>query len=154
MTLVRLQPFRNITTLHREMDRLFDNIIDRYEDVVATNAFVPAAEMYADGENLYLQLEVPGLKPEELEVQANAYAVTITGERQEDKHSEQQGLKKSEFRYGKFHRTINFSEKIQVDRVAATYEHGILKLTLPKAEDDKNKTVKVLVGTEQLPELN
>jgi Hsp20/alpha crystallin family len=88
---------------------LFDNIVDRYEDVVA-NAFVPAAEMYADGDNLYLQLEVPGLKPEEIEVQANAYAVTITGERQEDKYSEQQGLKKSEFRYGKFHRTINFSD--------------------------------------------
>lgn len=153
MALVRLQPFRNITTLHRDMDRLFDNIIDRYEDAV-TGTFMPAAEMYTDPDNLYLQLEVPGLTPAQIDIQVNPYAVTITGDRREDTNSESQGLKKSEFRYGKFQRTIKFPEKIQVDLVAAKYEHGILKLTLPKAEDDKNKTVKVLVETEQSPELN
>jgi HSP20 family protein len=153
MTLVRLQPFRNITTLHRDMDRLFDNLIDRYEDVVSPT-FTPAAEMYVDGDNLYVQLEVPGLNPEQIEVQANAYSVVITGERKEETTIDQQGIKRSEFRYGKFHRTVNFSEKIQVDRVAAKYENGILKLTLPKAEDEKNKPVKVLIETEQSPALN
>jgi HSP20 family protein len=153
MALVRLQPFQNISTLYRDMDRLFDNLVDRYEDVVA-NTFAPAAEIYADGDNIYVQLEVPGLTPAQIEVQANAYSVVITGERQEEKNVEQQGVKRSEFRYGKFDRTIDFAEKIQVDRVAAKYENGILKLTLPKAEDDKNKTVKVLVGTEPSPELN
>jgi HSP20 family protein len=145
MTLVRLQPFRNITSLHREMDRLIDNLVDRREELVS-NAFTPAAEIDRDGDNLYLQLEVPGLTPEEIEVQVNAYSVVIDGERKEEKSTESQGTKQSEFRYGKFHRTINLPEKIQIDRVEAKYEHGILKLTLPKAEDDKNKTVKVLVG--------
>jgi HSP20 family protein len=153
MTLVRLQPFRNITTLQREMDRLFESLTDRDENVYAT-AFAPAAEMQTDRDNIYLQLEVPGLTPEEIEVQVTTNSVAIDGERKEERMVEEQGIKRSEFRYGKFHRTLNLPEKIQTDRVMAKYENGILKLTLPKAEDEKNKTVKVLVETDRSPALN
>jgi HSP20 family protein len=144
MALVRLQPFRNITTLQREMDRLFETLTERDENLY-TSAFAPAAELQTDRDNVYLHLEVPGLTPEEIEVQVTADAVIIDGERKEERHVEEQGVKRSEFRYGKFHRTIGLPEKVQRDRVQAKYEHGILKLTLPKAEDEKNKTVKVLV---------
>jgi HSP20 family protein len=144
MTLVRWQPFRNVTTLQREMDRLFDSLTER-EDSLYGTGFAPAAELQTDRENVYLQLEVPGLTPEEIEVQVTADSVIIDGERKEEKHVDEQGIKRSEFRYGKFHRTIALPEKVQRDRVQAKYEHGILKLMLPKAEDEKNKTVKVLV---------
>ncbi len=144
MTLVSWQPFRNVTTLQREMERLFDSLNER-EDGLYGAVFVPAAELQTDGENVYLQLEVPGLTPEQIEVQVTADSVIIDGERQEEKHIDEQGIKRSEFRYGKFHRTIALPEKVRRDRVQAKYEHGILKLTLPKAEDEQNKTVKVLV---------
>lgn len=144
MTLVRWQPLRNVTTLQREMDRLFDNVVARDEHTLAT-AFTPAAELHIDRENIYLQLEVPGLKPEQIEVQVNAYSVVISGERQSEETTEEQGIKRSEFRYGKFQRKVNLPAKVQLDLVQAKYEHGILKLTLPKAEDEKNKTVKVTV---------
>jgi HSP20 family protein len=144
MTLVRLQPFRNINTLQREMDRLFETLTERDEHLSPT-AFAPAAELHVDRENVYLQLEVPGLTPEEIDVQVTADSVIIAGERKEEKHIEDQGTKRSEFRYGQFHRTISLPEKVQRERVQAKYAHGILKLTLPKAEDEQNKTVKVLV---------
>jgi HSP20 family protein len=145
MTLVRLQPLRNISSLHREMDRFLDNLVAHREELVS-NGFTPAAEIDSDADNFYLQLEVPGLTPEEIDVQVSVYSVVIDGERQKQKNVEAQGVNQSEFRYGKFHRTINLPEKIQIDRVEAKYEHGILKLTLPKAEDEKTKTVRVLVG--------
>jgi HSP20 family protein len=144
MTLVRWQPFRNITSLQREMDRLFENVVARDEDVFST-AFTPAAEIHTDRDNVYLQLEVPGLQPEQIEVQVNAHSVVINGERHGAENVEGQGIKRSEFRYGKFHRKVNLPVKVQLDLVQAKYEHGILKLTLPKAEDEKNKTVKVAV---------
>jgi HSP20 family protein len=145
MTLVRLQPLRNISSLHREMDRFLDNLVAHREELVS-NGFTPAAEIDSDADNFYLQLEVPGLTPEEIDVQVSVYSVVIDGERQKQKNVQAQGVNQSEFRYGKFHRTINLPEKIQIDRVEAKYEHGILKLTLPKAEDEKTKTVRVLVG--------
>jgi HSP20 family protein len=144
MTLVRLQPFRNVNTLQRQMDRLFDNLVERHEAEAPTTV-KPAAEMYADADNIYLELEVPGLTPEEIEVQVNAHTVVINGERKEATTTEDRGVKRSEFRYGKIHRTVNLPEKVRVDSVQAKYEHGILKLTLPKIEDEINKTVKVVV---------
>lgn len=144
MTLVRWQPFRNVTTLQREMDRLFENLAERDESAYKPT-FVPAAEMRSDADNIYLQVELPGLTPAEIEVQVTADRVTIGGERKEELNTEEKGMKRSEFRYGKFQRTIALPYKVDRDRVQAKYEHGVLKLTLPKAEDDKNKTVKVLV---------
>jgi HSP20 family protein len=144
MTLVRWQPFHNITTLQREMDRLFGNLAEG-DDRWLSTAFAPAAELYTDADNVYLQLEVPGLTPEEIEIQVNTAYVVIKGERKESTDTEERGIKRSEFRYGTFQRTISLPEKVQQEQVQAKYEHGILKLTLPKAEDDKNKTVKVLV---------
>lgn len=144
MTLVRWQPFRNVTTLQREMDRLFENLAERDESVYKPT-FVPAAEMRSDADNIYLQVEIPGLTPAEIEVQVTADRVTIGGERKEELNTEENGMKRSEFRYGKFQRAIALHHKVDRDRVQAKYEYGVLKLTLPKAEDDKNKTVKVLV---------
>jgi HSP20 family protein len=145
MALVHWQPLREITNLQREMNQLFQGLDDRPE-VLFPNAFVPAAEIQLDRDNVYLKLEIPGLKPEEIEVQVNAHSVTLTGERKEEINSEDKGIKRSEFRYGKFHRVINLPEKIKQDSVEAKYEHGVLNLILPKAEDDKNKTVKVEIA--------
>jgi HSP20 family protein len=144
MTLVRLQPFRNVNTLQHQMDRLFNNLVELHEATDDSNV-KPAAEMYVDEANIYLQLEVPGLAPDEIEVQVNAYSVIINGERKEATIATAQSIKKSEFRYGKVHRTVDLPEKVQIDSVQAKYENGILKLTLPKVEDEVNKTVKVIV---------
>jgi HSP20 family protein len=145
MSLVRWQPFRDLTNLQREMNQLFETLDNREDNFFAT-AFVPAAEIETDNANVYLSLEVPGLKPEEIEIQVNHRYVYITGERKEEKTSEEKGMKRSEFRYGKFQRTIALPQKVQQDAVKAKYENGVLKLTLPKAEDEKNKTVKVAVA--------
>ncbi len=141
MTIVRWQPLREITTLQREMDRLFAGFSD-----TTAPSFVPAAELKTDNDNIYLQLEVPGLTPEEIDVQVSVNSVAITGERKEETTTDENGTKHSEFRYGKFHRVITLPKKIQQDAVQAKYENGVLKLTFPKLEDEKPKTVKVEVA--------
>ncbi len=141
MTIVRWQPMREITTIQREMDRLFAGLGD-----TTTTSFVPAAELKTDNDNIYLQLEVPGLTPEEIDVQVSANSVAITGERKEETTTDENGTKRSEFHYGKFHRVIALPKKIQQDAVQAKYENGVLKLTLPKLEDEKPKIVKVEVA--------
>ena len=145
MTIVRWQPIREITSLQREMERLFSEFSDRDEDRTVT-AFVPAAELKTDAQNIYLQLEVPGLTPEEIDIQASINSVAITGERKEEQNTQEDGIKRSEFRYGKFHRVINLPEKVRPDGVQAKYEHGLLKLTFPKVAEEKPKTIKVEVA--------
>ncbi len=147
MALIRWEPYREINSLQREMNRLFD-------DMARTTAnggnggvaFIPAAEMQETPEAIRLKIEVPGMEASDLDVQVTAEAVSISGERKEETKAEEKGMTRTEFRYGKFQRVIPLSTRIQNDQVQAEYKNGILSLTLPKAEAEKNKVVKVNIG--------
>ncbi len=78
-----------------------------------------------------------------MDVQVTENAVSISGERKEETKTEENGVTKSEFHYGKFQRVIPLPARIQNTQVQAEYKDGILSLTLPKAEEEKNKVVNV-----------
>lgn len=147
MPLVRWEPFREIDTLQRQMNRLFDNLTHLTPDGEHFGiAFIPPAELHETPEALHLKLEIPGLEPEDLDVQVTAESVTISGERKEETRTEEKGMTRSEFRYGQFRRVIPLSTRIQHDQVHAEYKNGILNLTLPKADEERTRVVKVNIG--------
>lgn len=147
MAIIRWEPLREINSLQREMNRLFDDMTRTTANGENVGfAFIPPAEMQETPEAIYLKLEVPGMEASDLDVQVTAEAVSISGERKEEMKSEGKGLTRTEFRYGKFQRVIPLSTRIQNDKVEAEYKNGILNLTLPKAEAEKNKVVKVKIG--------
>lgn len=139
MALIRWEPFREVDTLQREMNRLFESLAP---EANVTN-FVPAAEMHDTPEAIQLKVEVPGIEAQDLDVQVTAEAVSVAGERRSESRTENQGVVRSEFRYGKFQRVIPLPARIQNTEVKAEFKDGILHLTLPKAEEEKNKVVKV-----------
>lgn len=147
MALTRWQPFSEIYSLQREMNRMFDSLAPRNTDSLdLDSAFAPAAEMEETPDAVHLKLEVPGMDAKDLDIQVSDEAVSISGERQEEKKTEEQGMTRSEFRYGSFRRVIPLPARVANDNANAEYKNGILNLTLPKAEQDKNKVVKVNVG--------
>ncbi|MBR8833731.1 MAG: Hsp20/alpha crystallin family protein [Stigonema ocellatum SAG 48.90 = DSM 106950] len=145
MALVRWQPLQEIDSLQRQMNRLFDNFMTTDGDRLNTT-FAPAAEMHETSEAIHLKLEVPGLESKDIDVQVSAEAVSISGERKEETKTEENGMKRTEFRYGSFRRVIPLPARVQNTDVQAEYKNGILNLTLPKAEEEKNKVVKVNIG--------
>jgi len=145
MALIRWEPFREIDSLQNEMNRLFDSLTPTSRSEWAGN-FVPPVEMHENGDAVYLKLEVPGIDAKDLDVQVTAEAVSISGQRQAETKTDQKGVTRSEFRYGKFQRVIPLPTRIQNDKVEANYKDGILMLTLPKAEAEKTKVVKVNIG--------
>ncbi|AXY67599.1 Hsp20/alpha crystallin family protein [Thermosynechococcus sichuanensis E542] len=145
MALVRWEPFREIDALQRQMNRLFDELIpltERRSDL----SFLPAAELEETPEALLLKIELPGMDAKDLDIQVTADAVSVSGERKSESQSESNGIKRTEFRYGKFQRVIPLPVRIQNTDVKAEYKDGILHLTLPKAEEEKNRVVKVNLG--------
>ena len=146
MTLVRWNPGREIDTLQREMNRLFDDVFTPSPRWHALSGFTPAAELAEVNDAYQLKLEVPGIEKDDLDVQVTAEAVTISGERKSTTKTEEDGRVRSEFRYGSFQRVIPLPGRIDHQNVAADYTNGILTLTLPKAEDEKDKVVKVNLG--------
>ncbi|WP_448565066.1 Hsp20/alpha crystallin family protein [Trichothermofontia sp.] len=146
MALVRWEPFREIDTLQRQMNRLFDELIPTVRETGSGIAFVPPAEMEETADAIHLKLEVPGMDAKDLDVQVSADSVSITGERKSETKTEEKGMTRTEFRYGKFQRVIPLPVRVQNTNVQAEYKDGILKLMLPKAEEEKNKVVKVNLG--------
>lgn len=104
---------------------------------------VPAAEIQETEDAIHLKIELPGIEAKDLDVQVTENAVYISGERKSETKTEEKGVTRSEFHYGKFQRVIPLSARIQNTKVTVDYKDGILNLILPKTEQEKNKVVKV-----------
>ncbi len=128
-TLLTWNPWQELNALQTQLDR----------DVVK----VPAAELRLDEEAVYLRLELPGIQAKDLDIEVTEKAVSISAERKTEHKNEGNGTFKSEFHYGKFHRVIPLPARVQNNNVTADYKDGILNLHLPKAQEEKNKVVKV-----------
>ncbi len=141
--LTRYNPWQDFNTLQRQINRLFDSAIE--PNTVGERAFtkVPAAELHETADAIHLKLEVPGIEAKDLDVQVTENAVAISGERKSEKKTEDNGRTVTEFHYGKFQRVIPLSARIENTNVTAEYKDGILNLTLPKTQQEKNKVVKV-----------
>ncbi|MEM9510444.1 MAG: Hsp20/alpha crystallin family protein [Cyanobacteria bacterium P01_E01_bin.35] len=142
MSLIRWQPFTEINNLQREMNSLFDSIVPTDTDI-KSSGFIPAAEMSETNEAVHLKLEVPGLDAKDIDIQVAAESIAISGERRTETKTETDGMTRSEFRYGSFRRVLPLPSRVKNTEVKAEYQDGILNLTLPKAEAEKNKVVKV-----------
>jgi HSP20 family protein len=143
MAIVRWNPWREIDTLERQFNRLFGSSLVPATGWERSFPRVPAAELSETDEAIHLKLEVPGMEASDLDVQVTENAVSVSGERKEETKTEENGATKSEFHYGKFQRVIPLPARIQNTNVQADYKDGILNLTLPKTEQEKNKVVKV-----------
>jgi HSP20 family protein len=145
MALIRWQPFQEIDSLQRDMNRLFDRLVRTDEDGISTS-FVPAVEMQETSDAIHLKLEIPGMDAKDVDVHVSAEAISISGERKEETKTEEKGMTRTEFRYGKFQRVIPLPARVHNTEVKADYKNGVLQLTIPKAEEERNKVVKVNIG--------
>ncbi|MGQ4646182.1 Hsp20 family protein [Lyngbya aestuarii] len=144
MPLVRWNPWHEIDTLQRQFNRLLDdNVVPASWQDSQSFSRMPAVEIEETPEAIHLKLEVPGMEAKDLDVQVTEDSVSISGERKSEAKTEEKGITRSEFHYGKFQRVIPLPAPIQNTKVEAEYKDGVLRLTLPKSEESKNKVVKV-----------
>jgi HSP20 family protein len=144
MAIVRYNPWQEMNSLQRQLNRLFDDVMTPTSwGELGNSDRVPAAELTETPDAVHLKLEIPGMEAKDLDIQVTVDHVSISGERKSETKTEEKGVTRSEFRYGKFSRVIPLPVRIQNTNVTADYKDGILNLTLPKAEEEKNKVVKV-----------
>lgn len=141
MAIVHWQPFSEMESVRRQMDRLFDELTNGA--LSQPVAFKPAIELKDTETDLILKAQIPGMNADDLDVSVTRDSVTIQGERKYEQTSESEGVYRSEFRYGQFHRAIELPAPIEQEKVTADYTDGVLTLTLPKVQDKTRQAVKV-----------
>jgi HSP20 family protein len=139
------EPFRGMERLQQEMNHLFDRFLPTGNGEIRSLTFIPSAEMEETDDTIQLRLEVPGMEAKDLDVQVTESSIVIKGERKTESRTEEKGVIRSEFHYGKFERRIALPAHIQTDKVQAECENGLLRLTLPKVESEQRKAVKVSI---------
>jgi HSP20 family protein len=148
-SLMRFDPEREFLSLRDAMNRLMEEsfvLPSMIGEVRGSGrSWGLAVDMYETNDNLLVKASVPGIKPEQLEVTVQGETLTIKGEAQEEQQREQGRYHVRERRQGAFSRTLTLPFPIQSDKVQATFENGVLTLTLPKAEEIKPRTIQVQV---------
>lgn len=140
-TSTRYEPFREMVPLFQAMDRLFDNSFVRPASMLA-DASVPVDVEETDSAYV-LTASLPGWRPEDVNVTFQNGTVTIEGQHREENGDKERVYHLRERRISSFRRTISFPQMVDADRADASYEHGILTLTLPKAESAKPRRIQI-----------
>ena len=102
----------------------------------------PALDLYESGENIVAVIELPGMRKEDIDISLHDGTLTISGERKRESTNGDKAQRTERY-VGTFRRSIALPTHVDAGKVNATYEDGILKVTLPKADEAKPKQIQV-----------
>ena len=117
----------------------------------ATTAWAPALDISERKDAYLVTVELPGIKPEDLDITMEDGLLTIQGERQFTQESSEQQFHRVERRYGAFRRSITLPAQVQAEQIEASFEDGVLQILVPKMEEAKPKRIQVRPGRTDIP---
>ena len=145
MSITRWEPFRDLVSLREAMDRLFEEswVRPRAGWLLPAEGAL-AVDIYETPESVVVRTAVPGVNPEEIDITITGNTLCISGEtKAEEEEVERGNYIRRERRYGRFSRSVTLPSGVEGEQAEATFENGLLTLTIPKAEEAKPKVIKV-----------
>jgi HSP20 family protein len=130
--------------LRREMNDLLDNFGWRGSGENAI--WAPPVNVREDASNVYVELEVPGVDPDAVEISVEDRLLRIAGEKRAATQSETANYHVMERRYGRFERIFTLGRAVDPDTIEATYDAGVLTIRMPKPEESKPRRIRVNAG--------
>lgn len=142
-----LNIWRRSSTLapFRDLSRLMDTWTGWPEATGTASTFVPSVDVQENEQAYLLKFDLPGMKQEDIKVEAHENQITVSGERREASESQHGHQHLSEVSYGSFMRRFTLPQPIDLEKVSAKYEHGVLQVEVSKSEKSKPKTINVQI---------
>ncbi len=143
----RTSPFGEILSLRNAMDRLFDETFWRPTWVArGLDEYHVPLDVQTTADALVVKAALPGVKPEDVEVTIDGNTLTIMGKLDEEREQDEQGYLVREIRRGSFSRSVALTSDLKIDEAKASFENGIVTLTIPKAEQAKPRRIPIGSG--------
>ncbi len=147
MSILRWDPFDDVSTLRRSMEKLFDEFNTRRPSRdFAVLEWAPAVEMFETGNDVVVRAELPNIDPKNVDITVTNDAITLRGETKREEEHKDRNYHRRELRYGAFSRTLPLTTEVKSSEARATYKDGVLEIKIPKSERVKPTSVKVQVG--------
>lgn len=146
MELIRWAPHRNSWRMNNRMNRIFDDFFTPAlvaDTELAVRNWNPTADVYEEDTQYVIKAELPGIDKKDIHIDFENNTLILKGERTEDKEVKEENYYRKEMAYGKFQRSFALPEGVEADNIKADYKDGVLKITIPKPETKKPKTITV-----------
>lgn len=154
--LIVREPELYFDSIHQELDNFlrdtfFTHTFGHPLNIIKNVTLRPAVEVIQNKDNYKVKVQLPGIKKDNIEVELDNDFMTITAETHEEKEQKQEEehnrrYHTSEFRYGKYQRTISFDQPIKSDEATADYKDGILCITIPKQKIETKERKKLTIN--------
>ena len=155
MNLITYDPFRELRGLQEEMNRVFNTNLNRGGNDLARGAWNPSVDIFENKDNIVLEAELPGMKPEDVHISIENNVLTIHGERRFVKKDEQDNFHRVERSYGSFTRSFTLPPTVSSENVDAVFDNGVLRLTMAKREEAKPRRIEIkATGGETAKQIN
>ena len=149
------QPESNsLFSLQQDMNRIFETFFQAFDEQPfaslsesSSGFFQPKIDLSETQAELKVSVELPGLSVKDLHVTVTNDALTIKGEKHEEKEEQTKGYYRMERHYGSFNRTVEFPVGVDKDRAEASFNNGVLTIVVPKAKHSQVEVKKIPVQT-------
>jgi HSP20 family protein len=132
MSMVCYQPWGLVRSLHEELDRLFDQRLANDETSASVANWTPPVDIREDDDRFVLHADIPGVKPEDIEITMENGVLAIAGRRESESHAEKEGYRRVERVSGRFFRRFTLPDTADAEGIKARSQDGVLEVTIPK----------------------
>ena len=148
MAIVRWEPVREISSLQHEMNRLFNTMFETpaAEAGNGLRRWTPAMDLVETDEHFVLRADLPGMSEEDISIEVEDRALTVSGERKAEHEVRQEGFHRVERSFGRFSRSLTLPEGVDAEAVSASFDRGVLEVRVPKPEQRKPRRISIGVG--------
>ncbi|MFZ2631882.1 MAG: Hsp20/alpha crystallin family protein [Desulfosalsimonadaceae bacterium] len=136
-------PFNELERMRRQMDALAGNLFSGAPQTATACGVYPALNVTEDKDKYYIRAELPGLKNEDLDIQATGRSISISGQKKITSEDDNAKYHRREREAGRFSRIIDLPDNINTEKVEAGLANGVLTITIPKAETAKPRQITI-----------
>ncbi|MCS7001385.1 MAG: Hsp20/alpha crystallin family protein [Dehalococcoidia bacterium] len=140
--MIRWEPFRELAQLRTIADQMMEEAFSRPS---VFDTALPSTDVYATDNDLVVRMALPGYRPEDVEITTTGDTLLVRGQHRQESQQNEPGKQylRREMTMGRFSRTIAFPFDVDASKAQASFEHGILTITLPKAEAVKPRRIAI-----------
>ncbi|MBI2869415.1 MAG: Hsp20/alpha crystallin family protein [Chloroflexi bacterium] len=138
-----MAPWRSFEDMDRWMDEFFRGGVPSMWRGEEGMAWAPRIELFDKGDRLMARVEIPGMKKDDINISVSGDVLTVSGERKAEEEVKEENVYRAEMAYGRFSRSLTLPASVEADKIEATYESGILEISLPKVEAVKPKKIEI-----------
>lgn len=138
MAIIRWDPFREMTQAQSQFSKLVDQVMGGRQE-----SWLPAIDVFDTKDAVVLKAELAGMSPDDIHIEVEDNVLSVSGERRFEDKVDEDRYYRVERRFGSFQRSLALPQGMKPEDITASYEDGILTITVPKAEEEKPKRIEV-----------